>query len=204
MVLDPYRVLGVPRNASEEEIKKAYRKKSRMYHPDANVNNPNAKQAEDKFKEVQEAYNQIMNQRDGKSQYAGGFSNNTGQYSYTSEDTIKMQAAANYINAKQFMQAINVLNQVNDRTAQWYYFSAIANWGIGNNVNAMNYARQAYNMEPNNSEYANLLDRLQYGNQTYRNMGDMYSRPHSGGSDLCCQLLCANMLCNMCCCNNGL
>ena len=69
-MLDPYSVLGVPSNASMDDIKKAYRKLSRMYHPDANVNNPNKEQAEEKFKQVQEAYNQILNERErGSSGY---------------------------------------------------------------------------------------------------------------------------------------
>ena len=55
-MLDPYSVLGVSRNATDEEIKKAYRKLSRKYHPDANINNPNKDQAEEKFKELQQAY----------------------------------------------------------------------------------------------------------------------------------------------------
>ena len=58
---DPYEVLGVPRNASQEEIKKAYRELSRKYHPDSYANNPLADLAEEKFKEVQDAYQQIMN-----------------------------------------------------------------------------------------------------------------------------------------------
>ena len=57
---DPYSVLGMSRDASDEEIKKAYRRLSRKYHPDANINNPNKAQAEEKFKEVQQAYDQIM------------------------------------------------------------------------------------------------------------------------------------------------
>lgn len=60
---DPYAVLGVTRGASEEEIKKAYRQLSRKYHPDSNINNPNAEQAEQKFKEIQEAYDQIQKRR---------------------------------------------------------------------------------------------------------------------------------------------
>ena len=61
---NPYEVLGVPENASDEEIKKAYRKLSRKYHPDANVNNPNKAQAEEKFKEIQQAYQQIMKEKE--------------------------------------------------------------------------------------------------------------------------------------------
>lgn len=60
---DPYQVLGVSRDASDEEIKKAYRALSRKYHPDANVNNPNKEQAEEKFKEIQQAYQRIMDER---------------------------------------------------------------------------------------------------------------------------------------------
>ena len=61
---DPYSILGVDRNASDEEIKKAYRKLSRKYHPDANINNPHKDEAEAKFKEVQQAYQQIMDERE--------------------------------------------------------------------------------------------------------------------------------------------
>ena len=68
---DPYSVLGINRNATEEEIKKAYKGLSRKYHPDANVNNPNKAQAEEKFKEIQAAYQQIMKER--TSGYGGSY-----------------------------------------------------------------------------------------------------------------------------------
>ena len=96
-MLDPYSVLGVPRNASDDEIKKAYRKLSRKYHPDANINNPNKDQAEEKFKEVQQAYEQIMKEREygsssqngygGYGNY-GGFGNygNAGSSAYQDEE----------------------------------------------------------------------------------------------------------------------
>ena len=73
---DPYKVLGISRDATDDEVKKAYRKLSRIYHPDANVNNPNKAQAEEKFKEIQQAYDQIMKEREqgtsnGYSGYGG-------------------------------------------------------------------------------------------------------------------------------------
>ena len=64
-----------------------------------------------------------------------------------------MQAAANFINNGRYQEAINVLNGIDNKTAQWYYYSAIANSGIGNNVIALQHAREAARMEPNNIQY---------------------------------------------------
>ena len=72
-MIDPYSILGVSPNASDEEVKKAYRKLSRIYHPDANIDNPNKEQAEEKFKQVQQAYEQIMREREqGSAGYGSG------------------------------------------------------------------------------------------------------------------------------------
>ena len=73
---DPYKILGVSRDASDEEIKKAYRALSRKYHPDANINNPNKAQAEEMFKTVQQAYNQIMKEKENAA--SGGYGYNAG------------------------------------------------------------------------------------------------------------------------------
>ena len=70
---DPYQVLGVSRDASKEEIKKAYRKLSKKYHPDANINNPNKEQYEEKFKEIQQAYQTVMKMKNGGSNTSGGY-----------------------------------------------------------------------------------------------------------------------------------
>ena len=79
---DPYQILGVERTASDDEIKKAYRKLSRLYHPDANINNPNKEQAEEKFKEIQRAYEQIMKEKEqgtsGYGTYDGDYQNRSG------------------------------------------------------------------------------------------------------------------------------
>lgn len=73
---DPYSILGVDRNATDEDVKRAYRKLSRQYHPDANINNPKKDEAEAKFKEVQQAYQQIMDEREKG--YTSGYGSSDG------------------------------------------------------------------------------------------------------------------------------
>ena len=79
-MIDPYSILGISRDASDEEVKKAYRKMSRKYHPDANIDNPNKEQAEEKFKQVQQAYEQIMKEREQGAGYGNYGSNNYGGF----------------------------------------------------------------------------------------------------------------------------
>ena len=106
----------------------------------------------------------------GSSYSSGGYS----QQNYASqEDGVQLQAAANYLNARQYQQALNVLSRIQNRSAQWYYLSAVANMGMGNNVNALNLARQASSMEPGNPEYSNLVNRLQWNSQRYQGGGSL-------------------------------
>ncbi len=222
---DPYSVLGITRDASADEIKKAYRKLSRIYHPDANVNNPNKAQAEEKFKEIQEAYNQIMYEKEhgegsygshsGSSSQGAGYSGyggygsggfgGFGGYSQNTTDSPRMRAAINYVNSRNFAEAMNVLEGMDrsERNARWYYVHAHANYGMGNVINATEDARQAVNLEPNNVEYINLLNQLENGGSWYTNMGQNYGRSGSGMGNCCMEMLCLEMLCNCCCCGAG-
>ena len=190
-MFDPYSVLGVSRDASDDEIKKAYRKLSRKYHPDANINNPNKAQAEEKFKEVQQAYEQIMKEREygssGNYNSYGGFGGfgTQGQNAYQDEESVRRQAAANYINSRHYKEAMNVLSSLQQRNGQWYYLSAMANMGLGNNVNALNDARSAVNMEPDNMQYQMLLQRLEGGGTWYQEQQNPFGGMPSDGSDYC-------------------
>ena len=204
-MFDPYSVLGVSRDASDDEIKKAYRKLSRKYHPDANINNPNKAQAEEKFKEVQQAYEQIMKEREygssGNYNSYGGFGGfgTQGQNTYQDEEAVRRQAAANYINSRHYKEAMNVLSSLQQRNGQWYYLSAMANMGLGNNVNALNDARSAVNMEPDNMQYRMLLQRLEGGGTWYQEQQNPFGGMPSDGSDMCVKLCLANAACNLCC-----
>lgn len=204
---DPYEVLGISRNASDDEVKRAYRDLTRKYHPDANVNNPLADLAEEKFKEVQEAYDVIMRQREQNSGgYHYGYGQTGGQsygpaggQTYSSGSNPQMQAVYNYLNAGRCREALNVLNGIPNRTAEWYYLSAAANAGIGNNIMARDHAGQAVNMEPNNLQYRQFLTQLEWKGQRYQNS------PYNGGygmggnscstGNMCCDLIVADQLC---------
>ncbi len=211
---NPYAVLGVPESASEEEIKKAYRALSRKYHPDANVNNPNKDQAEEKFKQIQQAYQQIMREREGGAgggyqggAYGGfggfgGFGGYGGQSagsSSWSEEDVRLQAAENYIRNRHFAEALHVLSELSGRSARWYYLSAMANSGQGNNVLAKEHAQKAVSMEPDNMAYRQFLSQIENGGQWYQSMGDMYGSPMAGQGDWCMRLCMLNALCGCCC-----
>lgn len=228
---DPYQVLGVSRSATEEEIKKAYKALSRKYHPDANVNNPHKDQAEEKFKEIQAAYTQIMKERTGgysSSSYGnsgygqgqgggsyydpfgfGGFGSFYGQGGGQStgyEDDSYLRAAGNYIRNGYYSQARNVLDNMGlqERSARWYYYSALAHAGMGNKIAGLEHAKKAASMEPNNAEYYNLVRQFESGGDWYQQRQAMYGYPVSGGSDLCCKICLANMMCNVCCGGGGI
>ncbi|MCM1283914.1 MAG: DnaJ domain-containing protein [Muribaculaceae bacterium] len=222
---DPYQVLGIHRGASDEEIKKAYRSLSRRYHPDANVNNPNKAQAEERFKQVQQAYDQIMKEKQqgmagGYSGYAqgerengraqqgpfGGFSgtyyygNNTYR-SASQEQSPKMQAALNYMRSQSYAEALHVLNDIplSERKGRWYYYSAMANQGLGNKATALEHIQMAVALEPSNMEFRQFKQHLEYGGTWYSNMGSAYERPYSSYGNFCVSLLCMQALCTCCC-----
>ncbi len=253
---DPYQVLGVNRSATEEEIKKAYKALSRKYHPDANINNPNKDQAEEMFKEIQQAYDQIMKERTQGYHYQGnGYGGSSGSYgnsgygggSYTNgggtgggysggfygdfedffgsfggfgnfgsyggstnstgyEEDNYLRAAGNYVRNGYYKEARNVLDGMpeSSRSARWYYYSALAHAGLGNQVSALEHARRAKAMEPTNSDYSNLVYRFENGGSWYRQRQYTYGQPYATGNGLCLKLCIANMLCNLCCGGGGM
>lgn len=220
----PYDILGVSSNASEDEIKKAYRKLSRKYHPDANVNNPNKEQAEEKFKEVQQAYDSIMSGnannysgdgydasgygQTGYGNYSGfggfgGFGNQgTSTYGEGKEGAY-LHAAMNYVRGGDYNAALRLLSEIENRTGKWYYVSAIANYSAGNQATALQHIEIAMRMEPGNIEYQQLYQTMQNGGTWYTTRRQNYGYPEMSGSDCCnmCMMnLCLNLLCGGPCC----
>lgn len=192
--MNPYEVLGVSRNASIDEIKKAYKELSRKYHPDSYVGNPLSSLAEEKFKQVQEAYDAIMKEKNGDFNYTDNY-NNSGYYNGESGE---MAEVYNLLGRRAYSQALSLLDSMPNRNAKWYYYSAIAQVGLGNNLRGMEYARMSVSMEPNNIEYQNLVNRLSFQGNRYGEVRNVYRGGRSGfddASDLCCKLWLADSLC---------
>lgn len=202
---NPYNILGVSENASDDEIKKAYRKLSRKYHPDANINNPNKEQAEEKFKQIQQAYQDIQKLRSGEYQnmgyegpYGGFETHKSASSGQAAGDDRYLKAAMDYIRAGYYKQALNVLMQVNNRNAMWYYLSGRANLGVGNNIIALQHAETALKLEPENPEYRQFYASLKSGTTWYTER----TNPYGGmrvSEDACMQCCMANALCNCLC-----
>ena len=224
MATDPYKVLGVERGASEEEITKAYRRLAKKYHPDLN---PDDETAAEKMSEINAAYDKIKSgdtagssgpffygdggtgSADGKTYYSDPFEEFIRRYAQsrgygagasgtqTGGDYDGLfNSARVYINARQYQAALNVLNSIPDRNAYWYYLSAVANYGAGNTVRAREHAEEAYRREPGNERYASLYERLENLGSRYAERSFEYGRPARRVPSFCFWLCLADLLCS--------
>lgn len=200
MMEDPYKVLGLEPNASDEEVKRAYRRLAKQYHPDRN---PGDEAAAQKMREINIAYEMITDPE--KQQPAGSYYDPfRGQRQTQSEGVDPYQQAAyNYIRFGRFREALNALENSQQRNARWYYFSAIANDGLGNQVTAMEHIRKAVSMEPDNPEYMEALNRMEYGGTAYRQQAGNF-RGFTMGGDPCTNLLLCWFVNLFCCGGRGM
>ena len=192
---DPYSVLGVSQNASDDEIKRAYRELARKYHPDNYQNNPLADLAEEKMKEINEAYDSITKQRSGNGGYtqtAGGYQSQYTQQQSGSSAYARIRSA---INMGDLAGAEQLLYAVPEKNAEWYFLSG----SIAYRKGWLDEARQNYQiavqMAPNNPEYRQALSMMQAGGPVYRTYG---TGSGMDGLDCCTSLLCLNCLCGGC------
>ncbi len=210
---DPYQVLGVSPDASDEEIKKAYRDLTKKYHPDLN---PGDESAVEKMHQVNAAYDAIKNgtaqsgfggstsaQQEAYGPYGwAGFSGFGGFNPYTwyqesSRQTERSEytAARNYIRNRMYKEALTALSGIpaEERDGRWYYLSGVAKMYQGNKIAALEDARKAVELDPDCDEYQNLLSQLESGGDFYNTYSAEY---RSGlGLDRMCVALCASQLC---------
>ena len=198
---DPYQVLGVSPDASDEEIKRAYRRLAKKYHPDLNPGDENAAR---KMQEVNAAYEQIKNPekatQTNQDSYGGYGYDPFGGYqrAYQEEEGPYQQGAYRYIRMGRYQEALNILSNSTHRNARWYYLSALANNGLGNDVTAMEHIRKAVSMEPDNALYLQTLRRMQDGEEAYREQAGSYKGFSMRGSP--CASMCLCYLLQIFCC----
>lgn len=205
MTDDPYKILGLDRDASDEEIKRTYRQLVKKYHPDLN---PGDEEAAKKMRQINAAYEQIKDPSKARPS-ASSYEESRGGYEYeyeydpfgfggwqrtyrrqeTSGDPYQ-RAAFNYIQFGRYREALNILSNSQNRDARWYYLSALANDGLGNQVTALEHIRRAVSMEPDNQEYLSALEQIENGGAFYRRQAGDYRGFGYGGSRLSSLCLC--------------
>lgn len=204
---DPYQVLGVPSTATDEEVKKAYRDLARKYHPDNYHDNPLADLAQERMKEINEAYEAVQSQR--KAQRSGGYSAGGQRYGgqgygyqsgyqngYQGGYTSRYQRVRMAISSGDLNLAEELLNAQSDHDAEWNFLKGAICYRRGWLDEARRYYQTAVTMAPDNPEYQRALDILEGRGTAYRPEGYGDVTTEACGDSSCLRLCGATLCCN--------
>ena len=189
---DPYQILGISRNATDEEVKNAYRNLAKKYHPDSYGDNPLADVAEEKMQEINEAYDSIMATR--KSGKKSGTN-----YGYTNSYETNFPEIRSLINQNRLEEALELLDgtPVQNRNAEWYFLNGTVLYRRGWFDQAYTSFATASRMDPANPEYRNAVNNAQ--RQANRSQHNPY-RTYNGGANCDACTMCQGLICADCCC----
>ncbi len=210
--MNPYEVLGVNQNATQDEIKEAYRKLVKKYHPDQYKGTAFEAEANEKLKQINEAYDMLKNGKrrqtynTGNTSYSGGQTgyNNTGYGNGTSGVTFEqlLASARQYINAGRYLEAELLLRSTNMRSAEWFFLMGNVQWCKGWPLEARKCYAQAMSLDPNNEDYKAAYDRVNQsagrnsgGGYGYGYRQPNYRRSNDDLCDCCCKLWALDTLC---------
>ncbi|HJB76372.1 DnaJ domain-containing protein [uncultured Oscillibacter sp.] len=205
---DPYKILGVPEDASDEEIKKAYRELARKYHPDNYHDNPLEDLAQEKMKEINAAYEQITKERASGRRTGGAYGGGSygyggyqsyggygGSQSYSGQSSVLQQARI-AINTGNISRAEALLANYSDHNAEWNFLKGVVCYRRGWMDEALRYYRIAVQMDPGNAEYRQALDYME-------GTDDTAYRPGGSFGTLCSGNPCLSMCCLYTLCSSG-
>lgn len=185
--MNPYEVLGINQGASQEEIKSAYRKLVKQYHPDQYNNNPLQDLANEKLSQINQAYNMLTNNSGSDYSTNNSYSN--------SNNSSNLNQVRNYINSNNYRQAEEILNRCTEKTAEWYFLTGIIQYKKGWYDSALNNINTASRMDPSNNEYRNTLNQFNFRTRNYSNPYYRTTSSQTDPCDCCCKLWCADSLC---------
>ncbi len=193
---DPYAVLGIEKNATDEQVKEAYRELARKYHPDRYADNPLSDLAKEKMQEINEAYDSIMNSRRRRSKgenYGGNYNNSSSKFA----------DIRSYITSGRIEEAQELLDGIpmENRDAEWYFLNGTVSYRRGHIDRAYTSYATATRMDPSNPEYREAFARLQRSRNPYANP---HSNPYRSGSNMGGECsgcdVCQTLICADCCC----
>lgn len=198
---DPYQVLNISSNATDDEVKKAYRDLARKYHPDNYHDNPLADLAQEKMKEINAAYDEIQRRRSGQgggraASSQSGYGYGYGQQSAYSGNPV-FQRVRMAINRNDLNTAEQLLAEISDHNGEWNFLKGMICYRRGWVDEARRYYQTACQMDPGNAEYRQALNFVENSGGGYRPEGyDVYST--GCGDNICARALCTYLMCNLC------